>query len=342
MCLSYQVCAQQPTTTQGMLYHIPKAIDAMPTVFPEQSNHPIVPTTQHTEERTWIDQKQKGIRHWVDDSAHKIDNWFGDTDPEQPASATLRILLDNKWNEHDGYEIRPRVRGKIELPTLEKRLSLVFGDDTLDDQLENQVTITNENPDIATDKTYDRERTREDNSSIALRWANFSKHYDFDADIDLGIRSGDDVYLRLKAQKDWQLQNDFRFHAEQIYRYGSDSENYLRTNLELIHARPNQAVLSNQFSLIHADESDDDLNWSNYTFRQHQFFQANRFNYGIYTGGFYNNDKLRLNSWGPFVSWRQPVLREWFFVQTDLNYFNNDREDRNHDLSALVRLEALF
>ncbi|EHU1259212.1 hypothetical protein A1E07_RS18505, partial [Acinetobacter baumannii] len=56
----------------------------------------------------------------------------------------------------------------------------------------------------------------------------------------------------------------------------------------------------------------------------------------------YNDNDLRLNSWGPFVSWRQPVLREWFFVQGDLNYFNDHREDRNHYVSTFLRLEALF
>ena len=327
---------------QGWLYKIPRAIDATPTIFPQQSNHAIVPSTQVTEDDSWIDYQQKGIRNWVDGTAHKMDDWFGETDPNKPASATLRILLDNKWDKHDGYEIRPRIRGKIQLPTLEKRFSVVFGDDSLDDQLDSQVSISNENPDLAQDKNYDSKRTREDNGSIALRWSNFSKRFDFESDADIGIRSGDDIYLRLKAEKDWQLENDFRFHTEQIYRYGSDSENYLRTNLELVHERPNEAILSNQFSLIYADESEDDLNWSNYTFRQHQFFQGNRFNYGLYSAGYYNDSQLRLNSWGPFVSWRQPFLREWFFVQGDLNYLNEHREDRSHYLGALIRLEALF
>ena len=61
----------------------------------------------------------------------------------------------------------------------------------------------------------------------------FSKRLPFETDADLGLRSGDDVYLRLKASKDWQLENDFSFHAEQIYRYGIDSkklfENQYRT-----------------------------------------------------------------------------------------------------------------
>ncbi len=219
---------------------------------------------------------------------------------------------------------------------------MVFGDDSLDNELDSNVAITNENPATSGDKRLDTKRAREDNSSFALRWSEWSDRIPFETDLDLGLRSGDDIYLRVKASKDWTLENDYSFHAEQIYRYGIQSENYLRTNLELIHARPNQAFFSNQLSLTYADEQDDDLTWDNYTFRQHQFFQDNRFSYGIYTGGYLNDKDLRLNRWGPYVSWRQPFLREWFFVQTDLNYLNDHREDRDHYVGALVRLEALF
>ena len=329
--------------SQHWLDYVPQMVDATPTLFPEQSDLSIVPKTQETEQMTWTDRKQKSVRDWADRTAVKIDGWFGESDPDkQSAHATLRVILDNKWNEYDGYEVKPRIRGKIELPTLEKKLSVVFGDDSLDNEIDNNIAITNENPSGDSEKRIDGKRIRDDNSSIALRWSQLSKKLPFDLDADLGLRSGDDVYARLKAKKDWTLSNDFYFHAEQIYRYGIDSENYLRTNLELTHARPNQAFISNQLNLTYADEQEDDLDWDNRTYRQHQFFDGNRFNYGMYTGGFYNDHDLRLNSWGPFVSWRQPLWREWFYVQGDLNYFNDHREEKNHYVSALVRLEALF
>lgn len=327
---------------QTFLFQIPRMMDAVPTFLPTQSDLNHVPTVEETENSTWVDRQQKNIRYWADGTAQKIDNWFGEPAPNKPASATLRVLIDNSWNKHDGYEIKPRIRGKLRLPTLERKVSLVFGDDSLDNELANNVAITNENLVGQTDKTIDSKRTKENNSSLAFRWSDFSKRLPFETDLDLGLRSGDDIYVRLKAKKDWDLKNDFTFHAEQIYRYGIDSENYLRTNLELVHARPNQPILSNQFNLTYADMQDNDLNWDNFTFRQHHFFHENTFSYGIYLGGFLNNKDLRLNSYGPFVSWRQPFLREWFFIQGDLNYLNDHRADRSHFIGALVRLEALF
>ncbi|WP_227591229.1 hypothetical protein [Acinetobacter shaoyimingii] len=324
------------------LNFIPRVIDSTPTLLPDQSNSKIVPETAQTENMTWMDRSQKSIRNWADRTAHKIDGWFGKTNPDKPASAKLRVIIDNDWDKHDGYEVKPRIRGSIKLPTLEQKLSVVFGDDSLDNESRHNVAITNENPAGVADKKFDSKQIRDDNSSIALRWSEFSKKLPFDLDADLGLRSGDDLYARLKATKEWQLPNDFSVYAEQIYRYGIDSKNYLRTNLELTHARPNEAFFSNQLYLTYADEQDEDLTWDNRTYRQHQFFEGNRFNYGIYTGGYYDNDDLRLNSWGPFISWRQPLWREWFYVQGDLNYFNDQREDRSHYPRALIRLEALF
>ncbi len=339
---THPITEPKSESNQSWLDYIPSWIDSTPTILPPESNTPIVPTTTETEDKTWADQKQRGVRNWVDRTANKIDSWFGQPDPNKSADATLRILLDNYYDEHNGYEIKPRIRGKIKLPTLQRKISVVFGDDSLDNELKDNVAISNENPSNQSDKSFDRKRTRDDNSSIALRWSELSKKLPFDVDADLGIRSGDDVYLRLKAAKDWTLKNDFYAHAEQIYRYGLDSKNYWRTNLELSHMRPNEAMLSNQFYLTISDKQTDDFTWDNRLFRQHQFFQGNRFNYGLYTGGFYNSSDLRLNSWGPFVSWRQPVWREWFYVQGDLNYFNDDRLNRNHYVSTVVRLEALF
>lgn len=322
--------------------YIPRMVDASPTLFPEQSDKKIHAATEQTENLSWVDRRQKSVRNWADRTAERIDGWFGENHEDEKAKATLRVILDNDWNKYDQYEIKPRIRGKIDLPTLERKFSVVFGDDSLDNEIENNIAITNENPSGDPNKQVDSKRIRDDNSSIALRWSQLSKKLPFELDADLGIRSGDDVYARLKATRDWKLANDFSFHAEQIYRYGIDSENYLRTNLELTHARPNQAFISNQLFFTYADEQTDDLTWDNRTYRQHQFFHANRFNYGMYVGGYYNDDNLRMNSWGPFVSWRQPVLREWFFVQGDLNYFNDKREERNHYPRALIRLEAIF
>lgn len=330
--------------TEFILSAIPEAIDAMPTVLPAESQDRIVAFQEETKDKTWADQRHERFKQYLQHQAHRMDNWFGEPDPEKPAKASIRVLADTTWNEYDNVEIKPRIRGKIKLPTLEKRFSLVFGDDSLDDELRGNVAITNPNASVEPKKKLDQEATKRENNSIALRFSDWMKTDLFDTDFDVGLRDGaSDVYGRVKISRNWTLQDDFTTRAEQIYRYGSGSQNYARTNLEIRHHRPNQPFIADQASVTYADEDKDvGVRWENRLFRQHTFFHDNTFSYGLYTGGHAKDKDFQLNGYGPFVSWRQPFLRDWFFVQSDVNYYNDKDLDRSHYLSTFLRLEAVF
>ncbi|MFB2588488.1 hypothetical protein [Acinetobacter sp. c1-l78] len=353
------------TEYQTVLGIVPKIIDDMPTILPINSDQAVVPTLGQSKDRTWIDRKHYKIHDALQKYAHSIDDWFGETNEFQPAYANLRIINDYVWNDYDGGKIKPRVRGKIKLPTLENRFSVVFGDDSLDNQIRNGASVdvsrgtaTNmalppstspSTPPTNTTANHqnnlvsvDRKQTRTENASLALRWERFKNPWGIKTDVDLGVRSTDDIFLRFEAHKDWKLRDDYNFYAEQIYRYGIKSEHYLRTNLELRHSRPNNAFLSDQFSLTYTDRDTQEFVWDNRAFRQHQFFAQNWFNYGVYTGGAMENGKPKLDRYGPFMSWRQPVWRDWLFVQAEVNYFNDKPLNRKHYLGTLLRFETWF
>ncbi|RYY78204.1 MAG: hypothetical protein EOO69_11740 [Moraxellaceae bacterium] len=327
-----------------ILSAIPEAIDAMPTVLPAESQDTIVASQQETKDKTWADQRHERFKQYLQHQAHRMDNWFGEPDPEKPAKASIRILADTTWNEYDNIEIKPRIRGKVKLPTLEKRFSLVFGDDSLDDELRGNVAITNPNASVEPKKKLDQDATKRENNSIALRFSDWMKTDLFDTDFDVGLRDGaSDVYGRVKISRNWTLQDDFTTRAEQVYRYGSSSQNYARTNLEIRHHRPDQPFIADQASITYADEDKDvGVRWENRLFRQHTFFHDNTFSYGLYTGGHAKDKDFQLNGYGPFVSWRQPFLRDWFFIQSDINYYNDKDLDRDHYLSTFLRFEAVF
>ena len=345
-CCTNLTHAEDPTPNKTSkstwLDAIPNTIDQFPTLLAEESNHAIVPSKQETQNNSWLDRTQAKFTNSLQKRAHAIDDWFGTPNPDKPAFASLRIMADTRWNEYDDLTIKPRIRGRIKLPTLQNRFSIVFGDDALDNEIRDNVAITNENPQGDPSKTTDSRQYRNDNASLAVRWSEWKNPWDIDTDLDLGVRSTDDIYIRGEIQKDWELSNDFTTHAEQIYRYGIDSKHYLRTNLEIKHARPNQAFFSDQFSLTYTDKNKQEFFWENRVFRQHRFFNENCFNYGIYTGGDIDNNSPELNSYGPFVTWRQPFLRDWFFIQSELTYYNDKNEDRDHHVGALLRFETHF
>jgi hypothetical protein len=73
----------------------------------------------------------------ADDLASWIDNFFSEprTDIES-ADSLLRLTYENRWQQDDGSSEAIKLRGKIHLPGINKRLSLIFEDEDGDDSEE--------------------------------------------------------------------------------------------------------------------------------------------------------------------------------------------------------------
>lgn len=294
---------------------------------------------------TWLDRGRQKTKKALASTINHIDDWFGKPDVNKPAKASVRVMMDTRWNEFDGMTVSPRVRAKVSLPTLENRLSILVGDEILDDEPASAGGIYNDER-VGTqktgDKAFDRQQTKENNSSLALRWSKFRKTSGLD--VDLGVRS-DDVFLRLKAEKNWQLPHDIKGHFEQMYRYGSRSEHTLLSTLEFSQRQSINRTLVNRSHLHYTHRDDENLNWSNSLYQQHDWsakLGTKTLSYGLYTGGDIVNKNPNLNTWGPYVSYRQPIWRDWFFVQGDASYYNNKVNERDHHVSLFSRVEMVF
>ncbi|MGX2975386.1 hypothetical protein ACWIUH_10600 [Ursidibacter arcticus] len=294
-------------------------------------------------EQSMVDKQHSNVKSTLHLWANSIDNWLGEPDPNKPASATLRIMLDNQWNRYDGYSIKPRVRAKVRLPALKKRLSVVIGDEDLDNQAQdkNQTSPTYREP-LEKDKRYDRRQARNDNSSLALRWSDGIKNLGIDTDFDIGIRSGADIFARLKVSKEWQHNETYSTRLEQIYRYGLNSKHYLRTNFENKLVQDENTFINNHTYIDYRHDLVETSIWGNSLYREHNFSGYKRLNYGVSIGGDIDKKRLFLNYYGPFVTWRQPILRQWLFVQPEANFYNNQKLERKHTLGVFLRIEAVF
>lgn len=293
-------------------------------------------------DNTWIDKQHQKVKTTLHSWSNNINEWFGEPDPNDPASASLRVMLDSDWNRYDGFSIKPRVRGKIKLPVLKEHLNLVFGDDSLDNEARDQNRIGKNYRHLDHNRRYNTKEIRNDNASVALRWSTGLKELGIDTDFDIGIRSGNDIYGRFRIGKTWQFTQDFSTRLEQVYRYGSDSKHYLRTNLENKYQDSDKAFIMNHTFFQYTHDGEEERSWGHSLYRQHHFSGNRKLNYGLFVTGKLNSDLHRVNSWGPFVSYRQPVLRKWFFIQPEINFYNNRDEDRKHNVGAFLRLEAIF
>lgn len=293
-------------------------------------------------ENTWADQQRSSIRSKLHDWSNGINDWLGETDPNKPASTSLRVMLDNQWNKHDRFSYKPRVRGKIRLPVLKKHVSVVFGDEDLENQARDKNHVGQNYRNLPRDRNYDSRQARNDNASIGLRWSNEIKRLGIESDLDGGIRSGGDIFGRLRLSKTWDITDNFGTRLEQIYRYGTNSKHYLRTNLENRYIDSENTFIMNHTFLQYTHDVDEETGWGNSFYRQHNFTPLKRLSYGIFMGGRFDKGYSKFNTYGPFISYRQPIFRNWVFIQPEISFYNDKDKDRNHFINTFMRLEVIF
>lgn len=290
----------------------------------------------------WLDNSHSAVQDTLQHTADGINSWFGPTE-DGDARVKLRVMLDNRWNEYDGYSLRPRVRGSVRLPALENRLSVEFGDERLEYEQRNPNDIMAESRHLRDARRFSFNETRRDNSSLGLNWSAPSKDKGFDADLGVGIRSGGDIYTRAKMNKTWYHRNDWQTFGEVFYRYGLKSKHYVRGNWDFSHVPASGIILSNQLHIDYRHSDDEEgWGWGNSLSRKHMTGQNTWFNYGVYAGGSFEDNHAKLNTYGPFAGLRMNVYRNWFFVQPEITYYNDKKQDRDHHLGAMLRLEAQF
>lgn len=221
--------------------------------------------------------------------------------------------------------------------TLIQELMAVFGNDTL----WKRATQPEQ-----TYKAFGKKKKKNSSAQVSktnplsASWATISTWMPFENNLDLGSNSENDVYVQFLAKKKWNLRHNISLDTEQVFRYGSTSRNYTETTLNLTQKMQDNTLFANKFNVNKSEN--EDYSWGNWTFQQYQFLKDNHLTYGVYSGGVYTKNDIRLNSWGPYISWRQPVWRNWLFMQNDLNFFNHIDDDSKHQLSVQMNLEANF
>lgn len=252
-----------------------------------------------------------------------------------PYSSTSFTTVKRQSLPHSPCEIE--TNDALPDDALIQELMAVFGNDTL------WRRATQPEP---TYKAFGKKKKKNSSAQVSTTnplsasWATISTWMPFENNLDLGSNSENDVYVQFLAKKKWNLRHNISLDTEQVFRYGSTSRDYTETTLNLTQKMQDNTLFANKFNVNKSEN--EDYSWGNWTFQQYQFLKDNRLTYGVYSGGVYTKNDIRLNSWGPYISWRQPVWRNWLFMQNDLNFFNHIDDDSKHQLSVQMNLEANF
>lgn len=78
----------------------------------------------------WLEQTQAFSTTKADALASQLDRFFGvERSDLEAAYSSLRLITEARWNENEGIEPRLRLRGRLYLPRIDERISLIFSED---------------------------------------------------------------------------------------------------------------------------------------------------------------------------------------------------------------------
>lgn len=123
---------------------------------------------QAAKENGWMDTSHEFVTSKSDALAGWMDGFFGTQRADDEAARSfLRLRFQHDWDEEEGHDIKkPKLRGKVDLPRLDKRLGLIFsdaGDDTVNEEVDNLLADEQPNNDVALQYTgVDKGRSRLD------------------------------------------------------------------------------------------------------------------------------------------------------------------------------------
>src|SRR5690606_28834221 len=78
----------------------------------------------------WLDQTQSNLSGRADNLAGRLDRFFGvERSDLEAAYSSLRLGTEMRIDEGEGIEPRLRLRGRLYLPRIDERVSLIFSED---------------------------------------------------------------------------------------------------------------------------------------------------------------------------------------------------------------------
>lgn len=274
----------------------------------------------------WMDYQQCVFSGQTVDAARWFDDLFGDWSDDE-AGALVRVISEVGWDEENGWSTEARVRARVDLPNASRRMRLIISDDGEDAQTQEQRTSPQALKDIR------------DNASVSVRWnpLNLAR---IDSDMDIGLRSGPDIFARLRLRRLWTLTENSVVRAGQTFRYGTESLGVSTSQLDFQRAMSEQAVLSlNTVFQFDQTQDEDGFVWTHGLAMSHVLKNKGSLAYGISLSG-HTKPNYSKESYGPWMLWRQSFLRDWLYYEVEPRLTSYRDVEWDVVPSVVLRLEV--
>jgi len=260
-------------------------------------------TNEQPVSEKWFDSTHLITSESADNAAIWLDEFFGDprTDLES-ANSSLRLIFENDWEEYQGNDSDVHLRGKVHLPRINKRLSLIFSDQEdqpLNDDTPKVIDETNSSTKVSLQyNAKDSQKTR--------------------LDYNLGLSSN----LKLKASVRYRYQD--KLLTDYLGRiteklYFIDGEGFgSRTHLDIERAI-NETSFLRLTNRVKFSEDSDGAEWGTTLQLAKRLNDDSAFSYFVWSSGQTRPDYLT-SSYGVGLRYRTSFYRPWLFVEIEPSY----------------------
>lgn len=275
----------------------------------------------------WLDSTHSYVSGSTDALAAWIDRFFGLPRSDiESAYSSLRLTLENDWLEGGDHNSAVRLRGKVHLPRINKRLSLIFTDESgEDDTIDNGVSSVVEG---------------DEETKVALQYKAREKLRSR-LDYRLGIRSSlkARASVRYRYEMPWGEDNINRF-TETLYFI--DGEGFgSRSQYDLDHILASNKLLR-WANVAKFAEDTDGVEWSSRVLLAKRLDPQAAVSYFVWAAGKTRPDYLN-QAYGLGVRYRRNFYRPWLFYELEPAYAwrretRMDQRDGRLQFSAKIEI----
>jgi len=277
--------------------------------------------------KSWVDSGRDRLVHTADDLANWADGFFGNPQSDLEATATSRLRLrpEFRWDESDGEDWKLRATGRLHLPQVDRRLSLVFFGDDGDAEAE----------------FYDPALSGDGDSSAGLQYE-VARRKAHRVDLLAAMKSGPKgkVSARYRYQSHLWKKGRFRFSQEAFWIGGDGFGTLGRVDID---RRSGRDTLIRWANKAEYDEESEGVEWSSRLARIKRLNEKSAFRLFAFVRG--ETDPSLLESRGFGAAYRHRFLRDWIYWEVEPRYaWRKQRTfaDREGAASVRLRLEILF
>ena len=286
-----------------------------------------------------LDRTQQTVSNVTSAAAQRIDNIFGSADVEEEATVSRgRLSAGGQWDERNDLKERIRLKGRVALPAINKRTSLIFGrgeadevvDGSDDDNVDSLPTRFNDYDDE--DWLLGIGYTR--NTQLKHGWS-------FGA----GVKLASPLEPFVRATYRWHktFSDDWLWRVEPRFFLQNQRGAGLSITNTLDHA-VDENWLIRSWSVAVVEEDVEGVAWTSKLIAYQNLTNDSAISYAIYGTG-ETDYEVPFRDYGIELRYRRKVSREWLFVEF-LTYLSWPRdfliEEREPVVGVGIEFELQF